>query len=97
MENSLKLVQEVLPAWLLSSSPLQTFNADACKALAKLNDKAQGFNDSLFMALRFSVASCSLWPPDRNTIPAQQDDDWFKMQTELYIKSIKVLKVCYSV
>lgn len=53
-----------------SLCPLQALSADTCRALPKENVRVQGLaRGQLLMALRWTVASSSLWPPERKAIP----------------------------
>jgi len=58
-------------AWTFSSLPAHFLMHDDYKALPYENDNAQGcaLPLCLFMASNSNVASSSLWPPDKNTIP----------------------------
>lgn len=50
--------------------PPQAFRAEACRARPKEKVRAQGrCRKHWFMAFRLSVASSSLWPPDRKVTP----------------------------
>lgn len=54
-----------------SLCPLQALSADTCRARPKENVRIQGLGrGQLLMALRWIDASSSLWPPERNAIPA---------------------------
>lgn len=54
-----------------SLCPLQALRADACRARPKEKVRTQGVaRGQLLMAFRWTEASSSLWPPERNTIPA---------------------------
>ena len=56
------------PASTFAGSPPQASSADAWSARPYENESGQG-PPTLLIAFRFSVASTSDWPPDRNTIP----------------------------
>lgn len=50
--------------------PPQAFRAEACRARPKEKVRAQGrCREHWFMAFRLSVASSSLWPPERKVTP----------------------------
>lgn len=54
-----------------SLCPLQALSAEACRARPKENVRIHGLaRGQLLMALRWRVASSSLWPPERKAIPA---------------------------
>lgn len=54
-----------------SLCPLQALSADACRARPKEKVMIQGLaRGQLLMALRWTEASSSLWPPERNATPA---------------------------
>ena len=53
-----------------SLCPLQALSADACRARPKENVRTQGLGrGQLLMALRWTEASSSLWPPERKATP----------------------------
>lgn len=59
-------------AFSFSLCPLQALSADACRARPKENVMIQGLaRGQLLMALRWTEASSSLWPPERKATPAR--------------------------
>ena len=59
----------------LAGSPPHASSADACSARPYENESGHG-PPSWLIALRFSVASTSDWPPERNTIPGTSAGTW---------------------
>jgi len=56
-------------AFLFSSFPAHVFTHVFCKALPYENVKPHGFLSALFISLRLTEASSSLYPPLKNVIP----------------------------
>ena len=57
------------PAGRSSASPPHAFSAGACSARPYENDSSHGCGPIAFIAFRCAVASSSVWPPERKTIP----------------------------
>lgn len=74
-----------------SLCPLQALSADACRARPKENVRIQGLaRGQLLMALRWRVASSSLWPPERKAIPVGG------RQHNSYLVSVKIYTCLYG-
>ena len=68
------------PAATFASSPAHAFSAGAWSARPYENDSSHGCGPIAFIAFRCAVASSSVCPPERNTIPGTAAGTWRRKQ-----------------
>jgi len=70
LQTSALLMNCSVAAFSFSLCPLHALRADACRARPKEKVRIQGLaRGQLLMALRWTEASSSLWPPERKATP----------------------------
>lgn len=69
------LINCSVAAFSFSLCPRQVLSADTCRARPYEKVRVQGFTrEQLLMAFRWTEASSSLWPPERNVTPAHTEN-----------------------
>jgi hypothetical protein len=72
---SARLINCSVAALSFSLCPRQVLSADTCRARPYEKVRVQGFTrEQLLMAFRWTEASSSLWPPERNVTPAHTEN-----------------------
>lgn len=75
LHASALLINCSVAAFSFSLCPRQVLSAETCRARPYEKVRVQGFTrEQLLMAFRWTEASSSLWPPERNVTPAHTEN-----------------------